>query len=74
MTGMGFGIARGLAQCGAKIVLSSHKQDDTDRAAHEVSGEGFAVQGVRCDVTNRRNIEYFGGQEIPNDSASQVGR
>src|SRR5258706_11659315 len=38
--GMGFAIARGLAQCGAKIVVSSNTQEDTDQAAHALSKEG----------------------------------
>src|SRR5882762_6458329 len=52
--GMGFAIARGLAQCGAKIVVSSNAQEDTDQAAHALSKEGFDVAGVRCDITDRR--------------------
>src|SRR5258708_16494276 len=58
--GMGFAIARGLAQCGAKIVVSSNTQEDTDQAAHALSKEGFDVAGVRCDITDRRDIVRFG--------------
>jgi NAD(P)-dependent dehydrogenase (short-subunit alcohol dehydrogenase family) len=60
--GMGFAIARGLAQCGAKIVVSSNVQEDTDQAAHALSKEGFDVAGVRCDITDRRDIGQFGAQ------------
>src|SRR6266851_4537119 len=60
--GMGFAIARGLAQCGAKIVVSSNAQEDTDQAAHALSKEGFDVAGVRCDITNRRDIGQFGAE------------
>ncbi len=60
--GMGLAIARGLAQCGAKIVVSSNVQEDTDQAAHALSKEGFDVAGVRCDITNRRDIEQFGAE------------
>jgi NAD(P)-dependent dehydrogenase (short-subunit alcohol dehydrogenase family) len=58
--GMGFAIARGLAQCGAKIVVSSNTQEDTEQAAHALSKEGFDVAGVRCDITDRRDIGQFG--------------
>jgi dehydrogenase/reductase SDR family member 4 len=58
--GMGLAIARGLAQCGAKIVVSSNTQEDTDQAAHALSKEGFNVAGVRCDTTDRRDIGQFG--------------
>src|SRR5229473_1330460 len=60
--GMGFAIARGLAQCGAKIVVSSNTQEDTDQAAHALSKEGFDVAGVRCDITDRRDIGQFGAE------------
>jgi dehydrogenase/reductase SDR family member 4 len=58
--GMGFAIAQGLAQCGAKIVISSNTQEDTDQTAHALSKEGYDVAGVRCDITDRRDIAQFG--------------
>jgi NAD(P)-dependent dehydrogenase (short-subunit alcohol dehydrogenase family) len=58
--GMGFAIARGLAQCGAKAVVSSNTQEDTDDAAHRLASEGFDVKGIRCDITCRGDIAQFG--------------
>jgi pimeloyl-ACP methyl ester carboxylesterase len=58
--GMGFAIARGLAQCGAKVVVSSNTQEDTDDAAHRLASEGFDVKGIRCDITCRGDIAQFG--------------
>src|ERR1700692_2332067 len=58
--GMGFAIARGLAQCGAKVVVSSNTQEDTEAAVHELSGEGFEVKGIRCDITHRTDVANFG--------------
>src|SRR5580700_8672700 len=58
--GMGFAIARGLAQCGAKLVVSSNTQQDTEKCAHELSDEGFEVKGVRCDITRRTDVANFG--------------
>src|SRR5882672_2328667 len=47
--GMGLAIARGLAQCGAKIVVSSNEKEDTDQAAHALS----KVSKLRaCDATS----------------------
>src|SRR5258708_10682668 len=60
--GMGFAIARGLAQCGAKIVVSSSAQEGTDQAVHGLLNEGFDVAGVRCDITDRRDIGQFGAE------------
>src|ERR1700676_5773581 len=60
--GIGVAIARGLAHCGAKIVVSSNAQEDTDQAAHALSKQGFDVAGVRCDITDRRDIGQFGAE------------
>ena len=34
--GMGFAIARGLAQCGAKVVVSSNTQEDTEEGVRKL--------------------------------------
>jgi dehydrogenase/reductase SDR family member 4 len=58
--GMGLAIARGLAECGASVVVSSHRDDDTDATARLLSSEGFAAKGIKCDITNRNDVESFG--------------
>jgi NAD(P)-dependent dehydrogenase (short-subunit alcohol dehydrogenase family) len=58
--GMGLAIAKGLAQCGAKIVVSSNIQQDTDEGAHKLVAEGYEAKGVKFDVTNNDDIERFG--------------
>jgi dehydrogenase/reductase SDR family protein 4 len=60
--GMGFAIARGLAQCGAKVVVSSNTQEDTDEGARKLCAEGFEAKGVRCDITRRTDVASFGDQ------------
>src|SRR5439155_14917836 len=57
--GMGLAIARGLAQCGAKVVVSSHTQEETDQGAHALVKEGHNAKGVRWDVLSRNDIERF---------------
>jgi dehydrogenase/reductase SDR family protein 4 len=57
--GMGLAIARGLAQCGAKVVVSSNTQEETDRGAQLLVREGHSAKGVRCDILNRNEIERF---------------
>lgn len=36
--GLGIAIAEGLAEHGAKVVLSSRKQEDLEREAHRLNG------------------------------------
>jgi dehydrogenase/reductase SDR family member 4 len=63
-TGIGFAIARGLAQCGAKIVVSSDTQQDTDQAAHRLAAEGYDAKGVRCDILKDGEIALFANGAI----------
>ncbi|HTG06021.1 MAG TPA: SDR family NAD(P)-dependent oxidoreductase, partial [Bradyrhizobium sp.] len=57
--GMGLAIARGLAQCGAKVVVSSNTQEETNHGAQLLVREGHSAKGVRCDILSRNDIERF---------------
>jgi dehydrogenase/reductase SDR family protein 4 len=57
--GMGLAIARGLAQCGAKVVVSSHTQEETDQGVQVLVKEGHSAKGVRWDIRSRNDIECF---------------
>ncbi|TEA29240.1 hypothetical protein DBR06_SOUSAS14810054 [Sousa chinensis] len=48
--GIGFAIARRLAQDGAHVVVSSRKQKNVDRAVAMLHGEGLSVTGTVCHV------------------------
>ncbi|XP_067595918.1 dehydrogenase/reductase SDR family member 4 isoform X2 [Pseudorca crassidens] len=48
--GIGFAIARRLAQDGAHVVVSSRKQQNVDRAVAMLRGEGLSVTGTVCHV------------------------
>ncbi|XP_026966668.1 dehydrogenase/reductase SDR family member 4 isoform X1 [Sagmatias obliquidens] len=48
--GIGFAIARRLAQDGAHVVVSSRKQKNVDRAVAMLRGEGLSVTGTVCHV------------------------
>ena len=50
--GIGLAIARRLAQEGAKVVISSRKQVNVDKAVNMLQTEGLEVSGVECNVTN----------------------
>jgi dehydrogenase/reductase SDR family member 4 len=57
--GMGLAIARGLAQCGAKVVVSSNTEEETDQGAYALQKEGYEAKGLRWDVLSRNDIERF---------------
>ncbi|XP_036700420.1 dehydrogenase/reductase SDR family member 4 isoform X1 [Balaenoptera musculus] len=48
--GIGFAIARRLAQDGAHVVVSSRKQQNVDRAVATLHKEGLSVTGTVCHV------------------------
>ncbi|CAH3155510.1 unnamed protein product [Porites evermanni] len=71
---IGFGIARQLVRDGAKVMISSRKQDRVSSAVSELENEerGCEVKGVVCHVAkpqHRKNLieetlQHFGGIDI----------
>ncbi|XP_015975993.1 dehydrogenase/reductase SDR family member 4 isoform X2 [Rousettus aegyptiacus] len=55
--GIGFAIARRLAQDGAHVVVSSRKQQNVDRAVATLQGEGLSVTGTVCHVGKAQDRE-----------------
>jgi len=77
--GIGKSIAQGLAEMGAKVVVSSRKQDAVDAVANEFKSEGLEAIGVACHVGDEAQlknlvettIEKYGGIDIlVNNAAS----
>lgn len=70
--GIGESIARGLAEHGAKVVISSRKQDACDAVVEKFKADGLEAVGIACHVGDdeqRKNlvnktIEHFGGVDI----------
>jgi 3-oxoacyl-[acyl-carrier protein] reductase len=71
--GIGLGIARVLAQEGAKVVISARHEDELARAREVIVREsGAEVLAVRADLTVKSDVEnlvneamrYFGGIDI----------
>ena len=50
---IGYAIAERLAQEGARVVLSSRKQVNVDRAVAELTSKGYHVTGCVCHVANK---------------------
>lgn len=57
--GIGLSIARGLAENGAKVVISSRKQEAVDAVASEFKSKGLEAIGIAChigDAEQRQNL------------------
>ena len=50
--GLGYGIARGLAQAGAKVVLNGTRANTTEEARRTLEGEGLLAHALPFDVTD----------------------
>ena len=70
--GIGKAIARGLAELGASVVVSSRKQDAVDEVAAEFTAAGLTARGVACHVGDEdqlsqlveRTTAAYGGVDI----------
>jgi gluconate 5-dehydrogenase len=55
--GIGFALAKGLAEAGAAIVLNGRDRDKLERAAGELRKEGFTIATAVFDVSEHDVIE-----------------
>ncbi len=70
--GIGEAIARGLAEYGAKVVVSSRKQEAVDAIANSIVADGKEAIGIACHVGKEeqlqalveKTIETYGGVDI----------
>lgn len=58
-TGLGKGMATGLAQAGALVVLAGRRHEVTDRAAAEIRAAGGKAESVVVDVTRTQQLPAF---------------
>lgn len=70
--GIGESIARGLAEYGAKVIISSRKQDAVDAVAKKFKADGLEATGIACHVGDpaqceqlvAKTVEIYGGVDI----------
>lgn len=55
--GIGFGIARGLGQAGATIILNGRDEEKLNRAVSTLSQEGLKVFGYSFDVSDSKQVD-----------------
>lgn len=70
--GIGRSIARGLAENGAKVVISSRKQEAVEAVAEEFNADGLEAVGIQCHIGDTdqrqsliaRTIDRYGRIDI----------
>jgi 2-deoxy-D-gluconate 3-dehydrogenase len=56
-SGIGLGMARGLAEAGATVALAARTVDKSEKVAAEIESSGGRAFAVECDVTSGESIE-----------------
>jgi NAD(P)-dependent dehydrogenase (short-subunit alcohol dehydrogenase family) len=70
--GIGYGIAEIFAAAGAKVVISSRKQDALDEKANQLKNQGYEACGIACNVSHpeelsqlvKKTVEKYGTIDI----------
>lgn len=57
--GIGESIARGLAEMGAKVVLSSRKQEPLDELAAQYKADGLEATAIACHVSHADQLDQL---------------
>ena len=76
--GIGRALARGLAQFGAKVVVSSRKQEAVDKVAHALRAEGHEATAIAANVGHpeaisalvNETVAHYGGLDIVINNAA----
>jgi 2-deoxy-D-gluconate 3-dehydrogenase len=55
--GIGLGMARGIAQCGALVVIAGRNAEKSREAAHELRKEGCKADAIEADVTDEGEVQ-----------------
>ena len=72
--GIGEAIARGLAEFGATVIVSSRKQDAVDAVAEQIRADGFDAHGLACHMGDVEAIHAFADQIAADRYAQSVKR
>jgi NAD(P)-dependent dehydrogenase (short-subunit alcohol dehydrogenase family) len=78
--GLGLVLARQLVAEGARVAICARDESELDRAFHDLSRRGGHVLAVRCDVTERAQVERliriveerFGGLDVLVNNAGVI--
>ena len=57
--GIGYAIAEKLAKEGAKVIVSSRRAENVERAERQLMEQGLAVKGVVCHVGDPTALQYL---------------
>ena len=62
--GIGLGMARGLANAGASVVIAARKAEKSSAAVHELQALGADACNVSVDVADEKSVEAMVGETV----------
>lgn len=62
--GLGFAIARSLAEQGARVVLAARTAQTLQSAVNELRNQGYQAEGVPCDTANLEDVEKLAQKAV----------
>jgi 3-oxoacyl-[acyl-carrier protein] reductase len=79
--GIGFAIAKKLAEKGAKVVINGRTLEKLEKAEHEIESVGGKILAIQADATDEAEIkrivdetvQYFGAVDILVNNAAMTG-
>ncbi|MBK8347471.1 MAG: glucose 1-dehydrogenase [Saprospiraceae bacterium] len=70
--GIGESMARGLAEFGAKVVITSRTQESIDQIAHSFTADGYDVLPVACHVGNEQQLKNLVDKTVAHYGAVDI--
>jgi NAD(P)-dependent dehydrogenase (short-subunit alcohol dehydrogenase family) len=70
--GLGLAMAREFAAAGARLVLAARDEQELERAAADIEQRGAEVTTIKCDITDRGQIERTIGRIIHDQGVIDV--
>ncbi|MCH7403756.1 SDR family NAD(P)-dependent oxidoreductase [Belliella kenyensis] len=78
--GIGLSIATVFAAAGAKVIISSRKQEALDKVASTLKMKGYEIQGIACNVSKietldtlvKKVVKKYGGIDILVNNAASI--
>ena len=62
--GIGQAIAEAFAAAGAKVIVSSRKQEAVDHVAKEITSKGFQARAIACNVGDAQDLDRLVAESV----------
>jgi NAD(P)-dependent dehydrogenase (short-subunit alcohol dehydrogenase family) len=71
-SGIGLGVARGIARAGGSVAIWSRRAERNAEAVAQLEGLGAAAAGIQCDVADEDNVADAMRQTLDRSTGRQA--